>query len=868
MTVTAGSPPAAASVWLAGYRAARTRFPPRPAEQDWPATAQTREQALGQLAGMAAGGAASQRHAGGIEALLDWLEDQEGSSWQRRWLASGADAAGAGWLRLPGQWLSQRAGYPRRRAGALAWALVAAACGDIVRPSLAWLVAAGCDAELARAMAAFRDPQGFARLADLCDHGRGGPVPKTARSHTLRRAAVIMAAKGGMLADIQVGDVLELLDTEADVLGAARAGAATCYRLLRQLGTFGPAVPTRLRELRTAGQRTPEEMIDRHHLACRPIRDLLVDYLRERQPGIDYGSLEQLARKLGMFWADLEAHHPGIDSLHLSAEVADAWKQRMRTKPKTITTADGTKTVIETERICHREFLTPVRAFYLDLAQWAVEDPGQWARWVAPCPVGPAETIQGKAQRHRKSRMDARTRERLPVLPVLVRSAAQQHADAAALLQAARNARPGDVITAGGQVLARAAGSAPASIWAEDLATGKRRNLTTEEDRAFWAWAAIEVLRATGVRAEELAQLSHHSLVQYRLPGTGELVPLLQIAPSKTDAERLLVVSPELADVLSTIISRIRGNGPAVPLVAAYDDHERIWLPPAPVLFQRRIGAEHRAIPAATIRKLLAAALARTGLTGPSGAPLHYTLHDFRRMFLTDAIMSGLPPHIAQVIAGHRDINVTLGYKAVYPDEAIQAHLAFLARRRALRPTEEYRTPTDAEWQEFLGHFERRKVATGTCGRAFGTPCSHEHSCLTEMILSWDASLPGRLGVTHGQIGILAAHASRACRRAGAVRAVSGMSAHSVYRVITLQSVRCLSGVCQSACRLGAFVVGEESGPSRLSDLGLHREFRSASPDEPRGSYEPLMIGEEFPGRSGSSEAVDHCNPDVRVKAE
>lgn len=56
--------------------------------------------------------------------------------------------------------------------------------------------------------------------------------------------------------------------------------------------------------------------------------------------------------------------------------------------------------------------------------------------------------------------------------------------------------------------------------------------------------------------------------------------------------------------------------------------------------------------------------------------------------------------------------------------------LAFLARRRALRPSEEYRTPTDEEWQQFLGHFERRKVATGTCGRAFGTPCIHEHACI------------------------------------------------------------------------------------------------------------------------------------------
>ena len=99
-------------------------------------------------------------------------------------------------------------------------------------------------------------------------------------------------------------------------------------------------------------------------------------------------------------------------------------------------------------------------------------------------------------------------------------------------------------------------------------------------------------------------------------------------------------------------------------------------------------------------------------------------------MFITDAILNGLPPHIAQVIAGHRDINVTMGYKAVYPEEAIQAHLAFLARRRALRPSEEYRVPTDEEWEEFLGHFERRKVSIGTCGRAFGTPCIHEHACL------------------------------------------------------------------------------------------------------------------------------------------
>jgi len=77
-----------------------------------------------------------------------------------------------------------------------------------------------------------------------------------------------------------------------------------------------------------------------------------------------------------------------------------------------------------------------------------------------------------------------------------------------------------------------------------------------------------------------------------------------------------------------------------------------------------------------------------------------------------------------------------MGYKAVYPEEAINGHRAFIARRRGLRPSEEYRHPSDAEWNEFLGHFERRRLALGDCGRAYGTSCIHEHSCLTEMILN------------------------------------------------------------------------------------------------------------------------------------
>jgi hypothetical protein len=283
-----------------------------------------------------------------------------------------------------------------------------------------------------------------------------------------------------------------------------------------------------------------------------------------------------------------------------------------------------------------------------------------------------------------------------------------------------------------------------------------------EEDLAFWAWATVEVLRSTGVRIEELLEITHHSLVQYRLPSTGELVPLLQIAPSKTDSERLLVISPELADVLSSIIRRVRGAIAAVPVIPAYDRTECVWLAPAPWLFQRRLGTEHRRICPGAIRNILNTALAHSPLIDPeTGGPLSFTPHDFRRMFITDAIMSGLPPHIAQIIAGHRDINVTLGYKAVYPEEAIQAHLAFLARRRALRPSEEYRVPTDEEWTEFLGHFERRKVSTGTCGRAFGAPCIHEHACIRCSMLWPDPAQRDRLTEIRDNLAARIAEAER-----------------------------------------------------------------------------------------------------------
>jgi hypothetical protein len=146
-----------------------------------------------------------------------------------------------------------------------------------------------------------------------------------------------------------------------------------------------------------------------------------------------------------------------------------------------------------------------------------------------------------------------------------------------------------------------------------------------------------------------------------------------------------------------------------------------------------------------SIRSSLNELLQVAGLTDVTGQPLHYTPHDFRRLFTTDAILNGMPPHITQLILGHKNINTTMGYHAVYPQEVINGHRAFIARRRTLRPSEEYRTPTDEEWEQFLGHFQRRKVALGECGRAYGTSCQHEHSCVRCPLLRVDPGERPRL---------------------------------------------------------------------------------------------------------------------------
>ena len=649
--------------------------------------------------------------------MLDWLASQPGQTWQERWQASGAEQAGRQWPQLPAAWLRDT-GHLQVKDPALSSGMMLLLCGQVIRPSYDWLTRQRPSRTWIEAQRIL-DPGGFERLAAHHDATRAGN--QRAQRDALIRILWIILHKGGQVADITVGDCVELdrfVDTSKRHKGR---GTGLYYLLLRETRTLPATSPPTLRAATMPGQLSVVELVSTHGIECAAVRGLLVDYLSELRPSLDYGSLLSRCHTLcRLFWRDLEIHHPGICSLHLAPDVAEAWKQRLRL----IYDANGNPV---RDRTRAEQHLLTVRSFYRDVASLAAEDPARWGQWAVPCPIRANECADRKARARGKAAMDQRTRRLLPNVAALSAAAEQHLASCHALISAACRTAPGDRVAAGDRHLIRRDSLHSNRIFAAEAVTGKRVDLTTAEERAFWAFAAIEVLRQTGMRIEEMLELTHHSFLAYKLPTTGEIVPMLQVAPSKTDAERLLLIAPELGETLTGIIYRVRDGQTALPLVSAYDGLERTWSAPMPYLFQRRFGGEHRALGPGYIRGCINDAVTASGLADASGEPLRFTPHDFRRIlsalfpcrdsrhqwasgpaacavrlllprcrlsrnhvrrvslrqrrptatrvppntasaerrriFVTDAIMSGLPPHIAQVICGHKNIDTTIGYK-------------------------------------------------------------------------------------------------------------------------------------------------------------------------------------------------------------
>jgi integrase len=678
--------------------------------------------------------AAVERQHNGLTRILNWLLTFPGDGWQERWLNAGADDL---------DWLD-RVDPTDTRAARTKRSEVTSGLSLLMLLRVV-IVSYGClnryksGVFLAKVRQTFR-PDLFKRVE------QAGLERGISREHLIEPMAIlsrIVLQTGRDLDRLTPEDLLALYSWGLGPGGRKPYGIHNAWEMLSVLGVTQAG--TTLRNAALRGQRSSSELVDAYGISCAPIREVLIRYLDERRPAYDYVSLRDTAGILvGLFWSDLERHHPGIDTLNLPQPVIVAWKERAAV----VTGNDGTTRL----RKDYLRVLTRVRAFYLDIQQWALEDPS-WVPWAVPSPISRRDT-EGftKLKKARQAQMHQRIRERLPQLTRLADSAEQHRSTHAALLAAAQATHIGDVFTHNETRYQRAgwrSGSralAPRAVRITNLSSHETFDLTRREDEAFWAWAIIETLRHTGVRIEELLEITHLALVSYRLPDSGELVPLLQIAPSKSNEERLLLIGPELASVLASIITRLRElNRGTVPLTSRFDHYERIAAPALPHLFQRPRGGRFRVMSPATANRLIGHAIATADLRDVTGQLLGTTAHDFRRMFATEIVSNGLPVHIAARLLGHASVDTTQAYLAVFQEDLIRSYRSFLDNRRSTRPADEYREPTTEEWTEFQQHFQTRKLELGDCGRPYGTPCSHEHACIRCPMLRVDPRQRERL---------------------------------------------------------------------------------------------------------------------------
>ncbi|WP_328988836.1 site-specific integrase [Kribbella sp. NBC_01245] len=682
----------------------------------------------------------SRKHlAYGVRRLLQWLDSFEGDTWEERWLRSGADLAPRTW---------RQAVRPQSMPAELKVASNALMVVRILRPSYGWQLSSGAGAHQPQRMLETHEPELLARTRAL-------PAYRTVLERHQRDAEAclsrVLIRTGLRLEQLQGEHLLHYADIVKTSGRHRREHLA--WELLVALGPFA-GEPLTMRAAWSAKgntrQHSVETLVDRYGIPPGGVRDLLVEYLRELKPSMDYGSLQGWAYRLvRLFWWEVLQINPAQSSLQLAPDVATQWRERLA-----LTTAGQPRREVHST-------LFAVRGMYRDLAEWAHDEPARWGPWVAQCPVSRHESkAASKEKRRQQSRTQDRTRALTPLLPRLVAEAGRRRDWSARALAAAEQVSHGERFTVDGSVFElhkpppRHYEHARPVRFRAHLITGANNmpaiavskmglvDLTAAESDGFWAWAVIETLRLTGIRIEELLELTQLSLRHYTSATSGTLVPLLHIVPSKTDVERLVPMTPELVIVLVAVQRRAKGPHSHVPLSVRYDPHEKVHGEPFPHLFARRIGTRQEVMSPSVVRRMIGAVAASADLRD-AGQPIRFTPHDFRRLFATELVSTGLPLHIAATLLGHLNLDTTRGYTAVFPEEVIAAHQHFIERRRATRPFGEMRPATSEEWTEFEDHFLLRKVALGECHRPYGTPCVHEHACIRCRFLKVDpAQLP------------------------------------------------------------------------------------------------------------------------------
>lgn len=239
--------------------------------------------------------------------LLERLEEFPGSTWQQRWNAAG--------LNDPDHPVEELAGNDPDRRTRFTAAAQHAYCMRLIQPSAAAVAAT----RLFRYVELFRRVAGDPLLEEFCQRLERHPVTTERQTKATLDVCAMLTLYGVDMEGLTAEAVMHYAEQ-----ASGSTATATAWPVLHEMGRFPVWAPRTLQDARVRGQQSIETLVGRHQLRNAAVRDLLIDYLRQRSVAVDYSTLDNLLRNLVQyFWKVVEDINPGQANLRLDAEMTE-----------------------------------------------------------------------------------------------------------------------------------------------------------------------------------------------------------------------------------------------------------------------------------------------------------------------------------------------------------------------------------------------------------------------------------------------------------------------------------------------------------------------------------------------------------------
>jgi site-specific recombinase XerD len=474
-----------------------------------------------------------------------------------------------------------------------------------------------------------------------------------------------------------------------DILDAALCGLGVFDRSPRKGTTRHRARPPK----------TIAELV--HARVPEPFQDVTTLYMSAYSDRIssNYSTIQTKIRSLAYFWTYLAQEHPEItrcrDVLPHHARGFANWALATARTIQRSTSTKGTA-----DRTTTYDWMVDARSFFTDLCTWGTEPGSALTAHMPPTvPLTSHDLNSGgftAARARTAARMTATVMDLNKEIPNIRAYALRRWHEASQQLT-----------------------SAP-----EDTA-----RVRAERD-TFWDWALLELLLTSGLRVEEVSELTALDVLKRRLPD-GRIYYMLHIKPSKYDRARVIPIGDGLGRVIAEITTHVKAfyRSDSVPPCDRRDNTAKVPLPTAPYLLQ---GAGHpSAMSIQTIRSRLQDLSVAAGAQHADGTPLRLSPHDCRRAFATEHLNNNTPVHVIAALLGHAGLDTVMIYAKLYPDTLVDGYRAAMRGLYTdVYDTDALRTPTPEEWAAFAASCSLRDMGTHLCALPTGEHCSRGLVCL------------------------------------------------------------------------------------------------------------------------------------------